>query len=100
MAIGRQLDQKGCYASGRAGTLLASLLKFPRSVQCRALKNHQVDVVKILSTTKTVCQVVLRIHCRPQFATAGTLEAEVTITVLGDRTVTTEPPGEWVGVAV
>jgi hypothetical protein len=40
---------------------------------------------------KGVREVVFRIHRRPKFAATGTLNAEVTITVLGDRTVTTKP---------
>jgi hypothetical protein len=54
--------------------------------------NHQqIDVVKVLATTKTVRQIVARIQGGAQFAATGTLKAEVTIALLRDRTVSAKP---------
>ena len=51
---------------------------------------HQVDVVGVLATTETVCQIGLRIHRGTQFVAMGTLKAEVTVALFGDRTVPTK----------
>lgn len=53
-------------------------------------EHHQVDVVDVLTTTKTMCQVVLRIYCCPQFAAVWTLKTEVTIDLFRDRAVPTQ----------
>ena len=52
-----------------------------------ALNHHQVDIVKILAAAKAMCQIVLRIHCRSKFAAQRTLKTNVSIYLLGDRTV-------------
>jgi hypothetical protein len=57
-----------------------------------ALNHHQVDVVEILAATETVGQIVAWVHRRPKFTAAGTLEAEVTIALFCDRTVTCYGP--------
>ena len=56
-----------------------------------SLNHQQIDVVEIPATTKTVRQIVSRIHGGPQFAAIGTLKAEVTIALLRDRTVSAKP---------
>ena len=53
-------------------------------------EHHQVDVVRVLAAAEAVCQVVLRIHGRTQLTAVRTLKTEVTIALLGDRTVPTE----------
>jgi len=55
-----------------------------------ALEHHQVNVVVIRLATKTVRQVIARIHRRPQLATTRTLEAEVAVTLLRDRSMTAQ----------
>ncbi len=56
-----------------------------------ALEHHQVDVVVIRLATKTMRQVIPRIHRRSQLAATRALEAEVTVTLLGYRSVTAQP---------
>ncbi len=56
-----------------------------------ALHHQQIDVVEVLTTTKTVRQIVSRIHGGSQFAATGTLKAEVTIALLRDWTVSVQP---------
>jgi hypothetical protein len=53
--------------------------------------HQQIDVVKVLATTKTVRQIVARIHGGAQFAASRTWKAEVPIARLGDRTVSAKP---------
>ena len=53
-----------------------------------ALEHHQVNVVVIRLATKAVRQVIPRIDRRPQLAATRTLEAEVSVTLLRDRAVT------------
>ena len=50
------------------------------------LDHHQVDVVEIGLTGKTMRVVVARVHCRPQFVTVGTLKPKVSVALLRNRT--------------
>ena len=51
-------------------------------------QHHQVDVVGVLSTTKTMGQIRFRVHGRSQLATVGTLKTKIAVTLLRDRPVT------------
>ncbi|HBJ35355.1 MAG TPA: hypothetical protein DDZ51_11505 [Planctomycetaceae bacterium] len=44
-----------------------------------ALKQHQINVIKIPSTAKAVSEIIFRIHRRAQFATRWTLKTEVAV---------------------
>ena len=55
-----------------------------------ALQHHQVDVVGVFAAAKAVCQIVLRIDGRLQFAAVRALVTKRTIDLFPDRTVITE----------
>jgi hypothetical protein len=55
-----------------------------------ALRQHQINVIEILSAAKAVSEIVFRIHRRTQFPAARTLKAEVAVYLLRDRTVLTK----------
>ena len=53
--------------------------------------HHQVDVVKVLVATETVCKIVAWVDCGSQFAAGGTLKAKVTIALFRGRAELAKP---------
>jgi hypothetical protein len=55
------------------------------------LDHYQVDVAEVFIATKAVRQIVAGVDRCSLFAASRALEAEVTIALLGNRTVTAKP---------
>ena len=54
-------------------------------------QHQQVDIVRVLAATKTMCQVVLRIHRRAKFVTVRTLKSKIAFELFRSRTMMAQP---------